>query len=355
MLIIKRLKKVFDIDMSNMSNGKYAFVIPDFSAFGIKENTLGESVFEKLSEKTPEFYLVKANIEVFGDQSFRPRLNESIRERPAYIFMSPYVDPSKQVTLTGMMLDECRRANADRSKINLMETYNSWYPQDKRDVGKRDPVSIRAFGRMYMDSGLKHLFYFEPHSQEALDCVYESVDPIFMAAFHAKNLAEEFEVSDLVVLRPDEGGIKRAKKLSEALGVELVGINKIHYDAAKSEKVITTPVMEDLSGKTVIIYDDIIRSGSTVVGAAQAAKIAGAKRVIADATHLGLYNPDKIFGSEAVDAVRGTNTIPLHPTHAKLREYDISDFAAEILYRKSHGMDVSGYIMNLAPAAKKHF
>ncbi|MFH0832286.1 MAG: ribose-phosphate diphosphokinase [Candidatus Aenigmatarchaeota archaeon] len=332
---------------------EFAFILPELSVFGIKEKTLGERVWEELHKKTEDFDLVKAMPMDFTDSTFKVRLNRSVRDKRVYIFAAPYLKPADQFFLNVQMIDASFRADCDR--INLVETYNPWYTQDKRDVGYREAVTGEIVADAYKKAGLRRLFYFEPHSLEALDGWYRSVDPIYMAAFHARHLVDEFKdefaSGKIVVGQPDTGS-KRSQHLAKALGVRLVKIGKAH-DYDKAEELTALPVLEDLSGLTIVTYDDMIRTGKTALETSTSAKNAGAEKVIYVATHPGIYNPEELFGSKYIDAVRCTATIPNHPIHEKLKEYDIAPFAAEIIYRKSHGMDVSGFIISQAPSYKE--
>jgi ribose-phosphate pyrophosphokinase len=320
----------------------FAFVLPDLKPFGIKEKTLGERVWEELSSMTPDFDLVEADFTKFGDTSFKPDLLERVRNKQVYIFISPYMTASEQFALTPIILDACRRANANRNGINLIETYNPWYAQDKRDPGHRESNSGRVFAQCCNAAGLSHLFYFEPHSLPALEGWYDSVDPIYMSAFHATHIKQDFELGNAVAAAPDDT-INRVKYLADALNIPLTTIGKVRKHK-EVEKARAMPVREDLSGKTVLLYDDMIRSGETVAGAAESAKNAGAGRVIVIATDLLLYEPEKVFNCEYIDEVRGTQTYPKYPENPKLKVYDIAEFAAKIIYRKTHDMDVSGFI-----------
>lgn len=334
-----------------MSDKKLALVLPDLTEFGIKNETLGYSIWNELNNLTDDFDLVRAHFARFSDGSFKHELDASVRNKQVYIFISPELSASDQVMETALILEACRRANADRHGINLMETYNPWYAQDKRDVGHREPNSGRSVSGFYKDQGLSHLFYFEPHCQEALEAWYESVDPIYMSPFHAKHIAEEYELQNCVAASPDDS-VDRVKHFSKALGIPLIKVGKIRKHEEK-EKAKALGILEDLSGKTVFIYDDMIRTGGTIECAAQSAKAAGAERIIPVATHLILNKPELLFGSPHIYAVRGANTVSRHPTHEKLREYDIANFAAQIAYRKSHGMDVSDFIQSQSPTYKK--
>jgi len=330
---------------------KFAFAIPDHKVFGIEDETLGDSVWLHLKNLCSDFGEEPVNVSPtrFSDTSFKIELDRSVRNKIVYLFVAPYMNASDQFMLTAQAIDACRAADSDA--VYLMETYNPWYAQDKRDTGVKESVSGKIVARTYISQGLRRLFYFEPHSSEALHGWYDSFDPLYMAAFHANNLASEFELTDSVVGIPDDGSSKRAKYLSKALGVKLVKIGKTR-DHDKPEEAEAMPINTNLHKKTVFLYDDMIRTGKTAIETSKAAKDAGAERVIYVATHLGIYQPDKLFGCPSIDFIRGAKTIPRHPTHEKLQEYDIADFAAQIIYRKTHDLDVSGYIMRLAPAHK---
>jgi len=263
----------------------FAFVLPDLKAFGIEEKTLGERVWEELDIKTGDFDLISAKPEVWRDGCFKFRIQDSVRGRQVYIFAAPYLFPSAQ------------------------------------------PVFVNA---QIIDA-------------PALEGWYKPLDPIYMAAFHAAHLRNEFELNNTVIGIPDEGSTSRSKYLSDALKIPLVKIGKTHDYRKQDEVSKAMPVTQNLSGMTVILYDDMIRTGSTAEGTSESAKEAGASKVIYVATHLEITKPEELFGCKYIDVIRGTDTNPVHPTHSKLDIYDIAPFAAEIIHRRSRNRDISGF------------
>jgi ribose-phosphate pyrophosphokinase len=118
---------------------------------------------------------------------------------------------------------------------------------------------------------------------------------------------------DLVVLSPDAGGVKRAESfrqhLERALGT---GIRNAFMEKQRSAGVVSGETLVGaVEGRTVIVIDDLISTGTTLVRAAEASRKLGARRVLAAATH-GLFVGDanRVLAEPAVDEIVVTNTVP---------------------------------------------
>src|SRR5262249_46187318 len=118
--------------------------------------------------------------------------------------------------------------------------------------------------------------------------------------------------SELVVLGPDEGSIKRALVYQKRLGVDLAIVDKRRASPRQTQpaNLIGAP----LQGKIAVIFDDMISTGGSVVGAARVARSHGAREVFACATHPVLCGPAiKNLSTAPIEQVVVTDSIPLTP------------------------------------------
>jgi ribose-phosphate pyrophosphokinase len=140
-----------------------------------------------------------------------------------------------------------------------------------------------------------------------------------------------FEKNNLIVASPDFGGIKRSRVFANHLSTELVNIDK-HRDLSTGDVTAVQLQGGDVSGKTVLIFDDAILSGGTTVEAAELLKENGAEEVHFMATH-GLFTGDalsRIKDSE-VDSVVVTNSVHHHQLPPKVKVIDVSRLFADEL------------------------
>jgi len=139
-----------------------------------------------------------------------------------------------------------------------------------------------------------------------------------------KLINEFVDNSNSIVLSPDRGGLERARKLAEFLST-----NYAHLEKSRNRDTGEVSMNEDLgfdlTGKEVIIIDDIISTGGTIRLATKIAKRKGAKKVIIACIH-PLFNSEtfsKIL-EEGVDHIIVSNTIPVGITSVKLKVIDVA-------------------------------
>jgi ribose-phosphate pyrophosphokinase len=136
-----------------------------------------------------------------------------------------------------------------------------------------------------------------------------------ISAFHlyakasAMEAVREFAGNDLILGAPDAGRAKWVQSLANDLGVEAAFVYKRRLSGEKTE---VTGVDARVGGRTVVIYDDMIRTGGTLMDAARAYRSKGATRVFAVSTHLVLPGDSwqKIRASGLLDGVAGTDSHP---------------------------------------------
>ncbi len=161
--------------------------------------------------------------------------------------------------------------------------------------------------------------------------------PIVVEYFRRKNFPKE----DLVVVSPDAGGVNRARVFAERLGA---GLAIIFKRRPKPDAIDVIDLVGEIEGKTVLIVDDIISTGNTLIRGVEMLIARGAKRVFAAATHA-------IFAGKAVDLIEQsplqevivTDTIPV-PTSAqkgKITVLSVAPLLGEAIRRNYFNLSVS--------------
>jgi ribose-phosphate pyrophosphokinase len=135
------------------------------------------------------------------------------------------------------------------------------------------------------------------------------VDHFLGYPLFAKYLKNNKLLRNAVVVSPDIGGVKRANKLSDLLGLKLAIIDKVRKAHNEAEVI---HVVGEVEGKRCIVVDDIIDTGGSICAAAKALKDKGAKEVIVCVTH-GLLsgNAKERFELSCVDRLLLTNSVPI--------------------------------------------
>ncbi|WOB07400.1 ribose-phosphate diphosphokinase [Piscinibacter gummiphilus] len=265
-----------------------------------------------------------------GERKLRPLV--APRNADAYVLCSlhgePGQSPHDKLCRLAMFIAALRDHGAAR--VTAVVPYLAYARKDRR-TQPFDPVGGRYVAQMLEAVGLTRLFVLEPHNVAAFDNAFRCEAHALAAHPAFADVAAELAASGepLAVASPDPGGVKRAQLWREALEVQLhreVGFAMV--DKRRSSGIVSGShlVAGDVAGANVLLFDDLIASGETMLRAAVALRRAGARRVVACAAH-GLFVADaaRVLADEQIDQVVVTDSVasfrvpPQSPLRRKLR------------------------------------
>jgi ribose-phosphate pyrophosphokinase len=246
----------------------------------------------------------------FPDGEISLRLEHNIRGRDVFL-----VQPTGPPVNTNLMellilIDACKRASAER--ITAVIPYFGYARQDRKDAG-RVPITSKLVANLITKSGADRVLTMDLHAAQIQGFFDVPVDHLYAAPVldeYFKSL--KIPPEDIVILSPDEGSIKRSLQHLEHLGGNLAIVDKRRSSALETEQanLIGGPI----KGKTTLLFDDMISTAGSIVGAAQIAKSQGATDVYVSAAHAVLCGPAAGRLSEApIKEVVVTNSLPLRP------------------------------------------
>jgi len=204
--------------------------------------------------------------------------------------------------------------DAGASQVTVIAPYLCYSRKDRK-TKSHDPITTQYVARLFEAMGTDGFVTLDVHNVQAFENAFR-IPTIHLEAktYVASYFAPLLKTQETVVLSPDSGGIKRAVAFARVLENQLkkpVPVAVMHK--TRSEGIIggTEQVFGDVNDKTVIIIDDLISSGSTLLRAAKACKKDGANKVYASATH-GVFSTgaNKTLKDPALDKVVITNSIP---------------------------------------------
>ncbi|WP_022835740.1 ribose-phosphate diphosphokinase [Salisaeta longa] len=249
-----------------------------------------------------------------GEHLLRSLVN--VRGRDVFVVQSLHGGPRYSISekLTRLLLFIGALEDADARRITVLIPYLCYARKDRK-TRPRDPVSTRYIAAMLEAVGADRVVTMDVHNLAAFQNAFRvgtdhlEARPLFVQ--HAAHTLSDEE--RLVVLSPDEGGVKRAARFAEglraALGrdIQTAFVEKIR----REEGVSGGTLVGDVAGATVLVLDDLISTGGTIAQAAQSAAEAGAARVILVITH-GLFVGAAAATLQAapIAALWTTNTIP---------------------------------------------
>ncbi|MCK4417074.1 MAG: ribose-phosphate pyrophosphokinase, partial [Candidatus Latescibacteria bacterium] len=221
--------------------------------------------------------LASADVSRFKDGEISVRINESVRGTDVFIVQSTHAPADNLLELL-LMIDAARRASARR--ITAVIPYFGYARQDRKDQ-PRVPISAKLVANLITAAGTDRVLTMDLHAAQIqgffdlpVDHLYSS--PLFVDFFKGQNL------SSLVIVSPDVGSIKMARAFAKSMGAGLALVDKRRPkpDAAAVETIIG-----EVEQKNVLIRDDMITTGGTLIEAAAALKRNGAKQIYVACTH----------------------------------------------------------------------
>lgn len=241
---------------------------------GSSHLALAEALSKEL--KTP---LGKIARKTFTSGESYVRFGESVRGKNVFILQTATLRPNEDLMELFLICQAARLSFAQ--EVHVIMPHFPYARQD-RVAEPREPISAKLIAHLLEEAGADHVITLDLHSDQIQGFFSIPVDgldgrPIFAHYFAKK------KIKDLVVVSPDAGGAKRAKKFADLVGADLVFMHKTrpnHQEAQIME------VVGDVEGRTCVIFDDIIDTGGSLISARDALVKRGAKKdVYAAATH----------------------------------------------------------------------
>jgi ribose-phosphate pyrophosphokinase len=248
-----------------------------------------------------------------GEHKIRPLI--SVRDEDVYVIHSLFADEQESVNdkLVKLLFFVATLKDAGAERVTAIVPYLCYARKDRRTKA-RDPVTMRYVASLFEAVNVDRVVTIDVHNLQAFEnafrCKTEHLEAqnLFVSYFE-RTLASTEKV---VVMSPDIGGVKRAERfrdrLSKALSKE---VDFAFMEKLRSKGVLSgETVVGDLTGKAVIVFDDIINSGSTLARAAAACSRLGCSSVHAVATHGAfIEKANKALLEKALQKVVVTNTI----------------------------------------------
>ena len=244
----------------------------------------------------------------FSNENIFVRIQENVRERDVFIVqpMSSPVNTSIMELL--IMIDAMKRASAGR--VTAVVPYYAYGRSDKKDQ-PRVPITGRLIANLIETAGADRMLTVDLHAGQIQGFFNIPVDEL-TALYMISRYFINKDLDDPVVVAADEGGSKRARNVAQALDAPLAIIEKRRTGNDEVAEVLN--VIGDVAGKTAVIVDDEILTGSTLMEGARVLMERGATAVYAGVTHALLSGSavEDLKESALVELVV-TDTIPLPP------------------------------------------
>lgn len=249
--------------------------------------------------------LIQAEISTFSNGEKRVWIKESVRGE-SIILVQSFSAPTDEHIIEYLLLNDALERLGARH-VNLVMPWMGYSLQDKvfRDG---EPIAAKVVANLVSNSYVRRAFLLDLHNSSTPG--FFSIPTQHLAALNlfVEYAKKNFDLKNSVVASPDFGGLKRAQQFAEALHIDLVKIDKQRN--LHSGEIVDMGLNGEVEGKNVLIFDDLISTGSTVVSATELLKKHHAKSVHFFATH-GIFaqNGYERIKNSGVDSVIVTNSI----------------------------------------------
>jgi ribose-phosphate pyrophosphokinase len=284
--------------------------------------------------------LGKITLANFPDGEISVRIEEDVRGRDIFLVQPTCPPVNENLMELLIMIDSFKRASAAR--ITAVLPYYGYARQDRKDVG-RVPISAKLVADLLTTAGAHRVLALDLHAAQIQGFFNIPVDHL-----HANPVINDYIrglnvlPNDLVILSPDEGSIKKALMYQKKIGGAIAVVDKRRSSATETKQA--NLIGSSLDGKVAVIFDDMISTAGSVVGAAHVAKRNGAREIYACATHAVLCGPaiERLRDSPIRQLVV-TDSIPVSPNKqlSNLTILSVSRLLADAIERIHYDRSVS--------------
>ena len=278
------------------------------------------------------------NVLEFSDGEFQPSFEETVRGQYVFLIQST-MPPSDNLFELLLMVDAAKRASA--RQIIAVIPYFGFARQDRKDK-PRVAIGAKLVANMLMAAGVNRVMTMDLHADQIQGFFEVPVDHLYASTIFFPEM-ERLNTGNLVMAAPDAGGAKRANSYAKKLNT---GLAICHKQRKKANEVAEMTVIGDVSGKDVILIDDMCDTAGTLTKAADLFIQNGAKSVRAFCTHAVLSGPafERIEQSQLTELIV-TDTIPLKRKSDKIRVLSVADLFSDVIRRMVNNQSISTHFI----------
>ena len=282
--------------------------------------------------------LGKVVITNFSDGEFQPSYEETLRGKKVFIIQST-PPPAETLLEFLLMIDAAKRASA--KEIIAILPYFGFARQDRKDQ-PRVAIGAKLKANMLMAAGVDRIMTMDFHADQIQGFFEVPVDHLYASTLFLKEI-EKLSSENIVIAAPDVGGAKRANSYSKKLNC---GLALCHKHRKKPNEIAEMTVIGDVSGKDVLIIDDMCDTAGTLTKAADLLMEKGALSVRAFCTHAVLSGPayERINASQLTELIV-TDTIPLKGNSEKIRVITVADLFSDVIKKLISNKSISSHFV----------
>ena len=290
------------------------------SKLSIISGKTSENLAKELSKKI-KANLVKSEIRVFPDGESKITLIGKISKKKSIVLQSIY--PPVDTNLV-QVLSLITKAKENSSEVIAVIPYMGYARQD-REFLPGEIVTMKVLGKLFKSAGASKIIVVDIHSSIGLK--HFSIKTKNVTAIpDLVGFFKKLSLKNPLVVSPDQGGKERAKEFAKEFNSDYISLEKTR-DRKTGKVKIKTKNLEEVENRDLILVDDIISTGGSIIKATQFLKKQKCKRIYVACTHALLMNDaEKKIKKAGVTSIISTNTIP-----GKTSKVDISKTIAKAI------------------------
>ena len=284
---------------------------------GPASEQLASNIAKRLNVK-----VIKPGLRIFADGESKLKI-ESVENKQCIIIQSLYPPIDRHIIQLLMMIQKCRKDKA--SNIIVVIPYMAYARQDKAFL-EGEVISISILAEIIQYFGVSRVITVDIHSESSLSYFGNIIKNISAIPILAEYALQNIFLNNVIIISPDFGGLKRAQKFGEIIQREVTFLEKTR------DKLTGMVSIEDVldfkvKDKDVILVDDMISTGNSIIKACEVLRKNGAKRIFVICSHALLLNKalDKIIRAGATEVI-STNSIP-----NSCSKVDLSKIISEVI------------------------
>ena len=242
----------------------------------------------------------------FSNENIKVKIDENVRESDVFVVQTSSSPVNDNLLEMLIMIDALKFASAAR--ITAVLPYYPYARSDKKDEA-RISITARLVADLLQTAGAERVLTMTLHAPQILGFFRIPTDqllatPILVDYFHNSDL------SNSVVVATDAGAGKIAGHFAKRLGLPMAIIDKRRFD--DSERAHSTSLIGEVKDRDVIIFDDEIATGRSILEAVRILRTFGVRRVRIGVTHAVFSgNAPQMLQEAGLDEIVVTDTIPV--------------------------------------------
>lgn len=290
------------------------------SKLSVISGKTSENLAKELSKKIKANF-VKSEIRVFADGESKITLIGKISKKKSIVLQSIY--PPVDTNLV-QVLSLITKAKENSSEVIAVIPYMGYARQD-REFLPGEIVTMKVLGKLFKSAGASKIIVVDIHSSIGLK--YFSIKTKNVTAIpDLVGFFKKLSLKNPLIVSPDQGGKERAKEFAKEFNSDYISLEKTR-DRKTGKVKIKTKNLEEVKNRDLILVDDIISTGGSIIKATQFLKKQKCKRIYVACTHALLMNDaEKKIKKAGVTSIISTNTIP-----GKTSKVDISKTIAKAI------------------------